>query len=111
MSDDSSTPLESKPCSNLEDSAFPVSTQTFDERSQQVFSHRIQGGMSFREYVAIELYKALLTNPAYVAHKISTLALRTLAMNEAQIFSNLLRGISSQPTNVSPIIQPDKTLV
>jgi NRPS condensation-like uncharacterized protein len=77
--------------------AFPVSESSKD-KTGTVFTHSIVGGMRMEEYFALEIYKGLLSNPAYLGKTTSAL-LRNYAVNEARLLiAELEEEITPPPT-------------
>lgn len=77
-------------------SAFPVSTGSEDAQGT-VFKHTLAGGMTFREYIAIELLKGMLSNPSFTTGTVEQL--EKLAENSANRFELRLRPDSTPIVN------------
>ncbi len=69
--------------------AFPISTETRD-RDGAVFQHEVVGGLSIRDYVAIEFAAAMFSNPALPAHSIVDSQIRAAAIKQADAFIAML---------------------
>lgn len=83
--------------SDLKDQFFPVSTSMVD-REGQVFENKIVGGISKRDFVAIELLKGIYSNPAFVSTGANAATLRRTAIREANLF---LKELEEAPTETN----------
>lgn len=77
-------------------SAFPVSTESIDA-SGTVFKHKLSGGMTFREYIAIEILKGMLSNP--ILRSVTIEGLEDLAEKAANRYELRLRPDSTPIVN------------
>lgn len=68
---------------NHHDSFFPLQTETCDA-SSTIFKNTIVGGVSMRDYFALEIFCALAANPALVAPGNTMDKLRGAAIQQAE---------------------------
>ena len=80
----------------IKNHAFPISLSSRD-KDGEVFSHQVVGGLSVRQYIAIEFMKGLLSNPAFVVGSMTTEKLGTMAIAQADKFLEKLE--ETEPTH------------
>lgn len=67
-------------------SVFPINTRSVTSEYVSI-NHEVEGGITFRDYIAVELFKGLLSNAAFVGHKQVTIdQLRMIALAQANLF-------------------------
>jgi hypothetical protein len=67
--------------------AFPICTETTPLPNDEGFKNVVVGGLTVRDYIAIELLAGMMANPVYVANKVATASsLRAAAIEQADKF-------------------------